>query len=153
MKKETLNKIKRTLSNFAIIFTIVFALLIIVLTSISQFVYGDLRFVRELVVVLVSSFIISVFITLILKINRISLALQVVLIYSILALFIVLVGYLLYIYDFYYNTKLMIFTIGFLLLGLIIITLVFESLRKKANKYLNDNLKQYKERDNYEKNN
>ena len=83
----------------------------------------------------------------ILKINVIPVLVQVLVVYLILAINILTVGYFTYIYDFYYNSKLVIATLITLAIGLGIIILVFYFLQRRSNKSLNDNLKHFKERD------
>ena len=109
MEKRSFKKLKKFCLQFLIIFAIVFASTIILLSTISQFVYE--------------------------------------VVYLILAINILTVGYFTYIYDFYYNSKLVIATLITLAIGLGIIILVFYFLQRRSNKSLNDNLKHFKERD------
>ena len=140
---------KRSFKNlqFLIIFAIVFASTIILLSTISQFVYEDMRFVRELIISLIGSLVTSMVLYFILKINVIPVLVQVLVVYLILAINILTVGYFTYIYDFYYNSKLVIATLITLAIGLGIIILLFYFLQRRSNKSLNDNLKHFKERD------
>ena len=119
----------------------------ILLSTISQFVYEDMRFVRELIISLIGSLVTSMVLYFILKINVIPVLVQVLVVYLILAINILTVGYFTYIYDFYYNSKLVIATLITLAIGLGIIILLFYFLQRRSNKSLNDNLKHFKERD------
>lgn len=147
MEKRSFKKLKKFCLQFLIIFAIVFASTIILLSTISQFVYEDMRFVRELIISLIGSLVTSMVLYFILKINVIPVLVQVLVVYLILAINILTVGYLTYIYDFYYNSKLVIATLITLAIGLGIIILVFYFLQRRSNKSLNDNLKHFKERD------
>lgn len=147
MEKRSFKKLKKFCLQFLIIFAIVFASTIILLSTISQFVYEDMRFVRELIISLIGSLVTSMVLYFILKINVIPVLVQVIVVYLILAINILTVGYFTYIYDFYYNSKLVIATLITLAIGLGIIILVFYFLQRRSNKSLNDNLKHFKERD------
>lgn len=147
MGKRSFKKLKKFCLQFLIIFAIVFASTIILLSTISQFVYEDMRFVRELIISLIGSLVTSMVLYFILKINVIPVLVQVLVVYLILAINILTVGYFSYIYDFYYNSKLVIATLITLAIGLGIIILVFYFLQRRSNKSLNDNLKHFKERD------
>lgn len=151
MEKRSFKKLKKFCLQFLIIFAIVFASTIILLSTISQFVYEDMRFVRELIISLIGSLVTSMVLYFILKINVIPVLVQVLVVYLILAINILTVGYFTYIYDFYYNSKLVIATLITLAIGLGIIILVFYFLQRRSNKSLNDNLKHFKERDRDEK--
>lgn len=147
MEKRSFKKLKKFCLQFLIIFAIVFASTIILLSTISQFVYEDMRFVRELIISLIGSLVTSMVLYFILKINVIPVLVQVLVVYLILAIKILTVGYFTYIYDFYYNSKLVIATLITLAIGLGIIILLFYFLQRRSNKSLNDNLKHFKERD------
>ena len=147
MEKRSFKKLKKFCLQFLIIFAIVFASTIILLSTISQYVYEDMRFVRELIISLIGSLVTSMVLYFILKINVIPVLVQVLVVYLILAINILTVGYFTYIYDFYYNSKLVIATLITLAIGLGIIILVFYFLQRRSNKSLNDNLKHFKERD------
>ncbi len=147
MEKRSFKKLKKFCLQFLIIFAIVFASTIILLSTISQFVYEDMRFVRELIISLIGSLVTSMVLYFILKINVIPVLVQVLVVYLILATNILTVGYFTYIYDFYYNSKLVIATLITLAIGLGIIILLFYFLQRRSNKSLNDNLKHFKERD------
>lgn len=147
MEKRSFKKLKKFCLQFLIIFAIVFASTIILLSTISQFVYEDMRFVRELIISLIGSLVTSMVLYFILKINVIPVLVQVLVVYLILAINILTVGYFTYIYDFYYNSKLAIATLITLAIGLGIIILLFYFLQRRSNKSLNDNLKHFKERD------
>lgn len=147
MEKRSFKKLKKFCLQFLIIFAIVFASTIILLSTISQFVYEDMRFVRELIISLIGSLVTSMVLYFILKINVIPVLVQVLVVYLIFAINILTVGYFTYIYDFYYNSKLVIATLITLAIGLGIIILVFYFLQRRSNKSLNDNLKHFKERD------
>lgn len=147
MEKRSFKKLKKFCLQFLIIFAIVFASTIILLSTISQFVYEDMRFVRELIISLIGSLVTSMVLYFILKINVIPVLVQVLVVYLILAINILTVGYFTYIYDFYYNSKLVIATLITLAIGLGIIILVFYFLQRRSNKSLNDNIKHFKERD------
>lgn len=147
MGKRSFKKLKKFCLQFLIIFAIVFASTIILLSTISQFVYEDMRFVRELIISLIGSLVTSMVLYFILKINVIPVLVQILVVYLILAINILTVGYFTYIYDFYYNSKLVIATLITLAIGLGIIILVFYFLQRRSNKSLNDNLKHFKERD------
>lgn len=147
MEKRSFKKLKKFCLQFLIIFAIVFASTIILLSTISQFVYEDMRFVRELIISLIGSLVTSMVLYFILKINVIPVLVQVLVVYLILAINILTVGYFTYIYDFYYNSKLVIATLITLAIGLGIIILVFYFLQRRSNKSLNDNLKHFRERD------
>ena len=110
MEKRSFKKLKKFCLQFLIIFAIVFASTIILLSTISQFVYEDMRFVRELIISLIGSLVTSMVLYFILKINVIPVLVQVLVVYLILAINILTVGYFTYIYDFYYNSKLVIAT-------------------------------------------
>lgn len=147
MEKRSFKKLKKFCLQFLIIFAIVFASTIILLSTISQFVYEDMRFVRELIISLIGSLVTSMVLYFILKINVIPVLVQVLVVYLIPAINILTVGYFTYIYDFYYNSKLVIATLITLAIGLGIIILLFYFLQRRSNKSLNDNLKHFKERD------
>lgn len=147
MEKRSFKKLKKFCLQFLIIFAIVFASTIILLSTISQFVYEDMRFVRELIISLIGSLVTSMVLYFILKIKVIPVLVQVLVVYLILAINILTVGYFTYIYDFYYNSKLVIATLITLAIGLGIIILLFYFLQRRSNKSLNDNLKHFKERD------
>lgn len=147
MEKRSFKKLKKFCLQFLIIFAIVFASTIILLSTISQFVYEDMRFVRELIISLIGSLVTSMVLYFILKINVMPVLVQVLVVYLILAINILTVGYFTYIYDFYYNSKLVIATLITLAIGLGIIILLFYFLQRRSNKSLNDNLKHFKERD------
>lgn len=136
MEKRSFKKLKKFCLQFLIIFAIVFASTIILLSTISQFVYEDMRFVRELIISLIGSLVTSMVLYFILKINVIPVLVQVLVVYLILAINILTVGYFTYIYDFYYNSKLVIATLITLAIGLGIIILVFYFLQRRSNKSL-----------------
>lgn len=136
MEKRSFKKLKKFCLQFLIIFAIVFASTIILLSTISQFVYEDMRFVRELIISLIGSLVTSMVLYFILKINVIPVLVQVLVVYLILAINILTVGYFTYIYDFYYNSKLVIATLITLAIGLGIIILLFYFLQRRSNKSL-----------------
>mgnify|MGYP000658350245 CR=1 FL=1 len=70
MEKRSFKKLKKFCLQFLIIFAIVFASTIILLSTISQFVYEDMRFVRELIISLIGSLVTSMVLYFILKINK-----------------------------------------------------------------------------------
>ena len=72
---------------------------------------------------------------------------QAIVVYAILSLVVLVGGYFLYIYDFFVNAKLLFSTIGFLALGLVIISVIAIVTHKKSNDSLNADLKKFKERD------
>lgn len=144
--KKKLN-FKKTLTNFVVISGILFALFMIIFSSISQFVYKNINFAGNFLIVLIVSVITSILLLLIFKINRISTVLQVIIVYLLLSVIVLITGYSLFIYDLIYNLRLLICTVACLVSGLIIISLAFAISYKRNDKSLNANLKNFKERD------
>lgn len=146
MKKKMVN-LKKYIINFVIMAAILFALCTIIFGSIVQFVYKDVRFMKELVIIAASSLVGSVVLLAFFRINKISVLVQAIVVYSILSVVVLVGGYFLYIYDFFVNAKLIFSTIGFLALGLVIISIIAIVTHKKSNDSLNADLKKFKERD------
>lgn len=144
MKKIYITKL---LTNFLINFASVFAILIIITCSISEYIYSDMILLKDIIIIGIFSFISSIILMLIFKINKIGVVTQYLLVYCFLSIIILLLGYFLYIYDFVYNFKLLITTIVCMIFGLITILVYGYLKNKKVNKSLNANLKNFKERD------
>lgn len=145
MKKKF--NIKKSLINFMITAGLIFTLLTIIFSSISQYVFKNITFAQHFLLILVVSAISSILLLLIFKINKISTVLQVIFVYLFLSVVVLLVGYFLYIYDFIYNYRLLISTAACLIGGLAIISIVFAISYKRNDKSLNANLKSFKERE------
>lgn len=144
--KKFLKKILKYILNFAAIFAILFTMSIIIFTSISQYVYENVGFIRELLTIACVCAGMSVVIVVFLQINRITPLVQLILIYCFVFVVIFIMGYFLYIYDFHNNTRLLISTIAFFMIGLICIITIQLIVSKKNDASLNANLKQFKER-------
>lgn len=120
---------------------------VIVFTVISQYMYEDVSFIRELIVIAGICAAMSIIIVLFLQINNISPLFQTMIIYCFVFLVVFAMGYILYIYDIYNNAKLFISTIIFFIIGLLCIIVIQMIVSKKSDDSLNANLKQFKERD------
>lgn len=138
---------KRNLLNLLIIFVTIFALFTINFAGISEVVFNSNEFSNNLGIILLVSFISSIIALLLTKINNISLAVQVIIIYSFVSIVFILLGFILYIYDYEYNTSLFIATTISLITGLIIVCLFIIIKSKLIDKSLNLNLQHFKERD------
>lgn len=144
--KKFLKKILKYILNFAAIFAILFTMSIIIFTAISQYVYENVGFLRELLTIACVCAIMSIIIVVFLQINRISQLVQLMFIYCFVFIVIFIMGYCLYIYDFHNNSRLLISTIIFFMIGLISIVTIQLIVSKKNDDSLNANLKQFKER-------
>lgn len=147
MKRKKKLHMKKHITNYFIIFLTIFAIITIIFATISEYIYQDTGFAKNLlilgIVCALASFLLLVFF----RINNITIVVQVIIVYLFLSFIILIVGYYLYIYDFVYNVKLFISTIISLLIGLIIIILISIIRVKNSNDSLNKNLKNFKERD------
>lgn len=144
--KKFLKKLSKYILNFASIFAILFTMSIIIFTAISQYVYENVGFLRELLTIAFVCGIMAIVIVAFLQINRISQLVQLIIIYCFSFVVIFIMGYSLYIYDFYNNSRLLISTIIFFMIGLVCITTIQLISSKKNDDFLNANLKQFKER-------
>lgn len=144
MKKFNL---KRNLINYLVIFAAIFALLTINFAAISEFVFNDNAFTNNLIIIAIASIISSFIVLLLTKINNITIVLQVIIIYMFLSIVVILLGFILYIYDHQYNLNLLIMTIVSLITGLVLVCLIITFRSKRVDKSLNANLKNFKERD------
>lgn len=145
MKKKF--NLKKTITNFFITSGTVFAILMIIFSSVSQYVYKNNTFAQYFLAILVISVVVSIILMLVFMINRISVVTQAIIIYSILGVVVLVVGYVFYIFDFIYNYRLLISTAVFLVLGLVLLSLRILYNYKKLDNTLNANLKYFKERD------
>ena len=146
MEKNRIN-FSKLVTNFLINFASVFAILIIIICSISEYIYSDMILLKDIVTIGVFSFISSIIFMLIFSLNKIGVVTQYLLVYCFLSLVILLLGYFLYIYDFVYNSKLLFVTIICMIVGLIGILVYGYLKNKKVDNSLNANLKNFKERD------
>lgn len=144
--KKILKKIQKYILNFAAIFAILFTMSIIIFTANSQYVYENVGFLRELLTIVCVCAAMALIIVIFLQINRISQLVQLIIIYCFSFVVIFIMGYFLYIYDFYNNSRLLISTIIFFVIGLVCIIAIQIIVSKKNNDSLNANLKQFKER-------
>lgn len=144
--KKKMKKISKYILNFAAIFAILFTMSIIIFTSISQYVYENVGFLRELLTIVCVCVGMAIVIVIFLQINRISQLVQLIIIYCFSFIVIFVMGYFLYMYDFYNNFRLLLSTIIFFIIGLICIITVQIIVSKKNNDSLNAELKQFKER-------
>ena len=140
-------RIKKLFTNFLITFASVFATLIIIICSISEYIFSDMILLKDLILIGIVSLISSVIILLIFKLNKINVVFQYILVYSFLSFVIILLGYLLYIYDLEYNLGLLISILVCLIIGLVFIVVYCSVKNKIVNNSLNANLKNFKERD------
>ena len=79
--------IKKLFTNFLITFASVFATLIIIICSISEYIFSDMILLKDLILIGIVSLISSVIIMLIFKLNKINVVLQYILVYSFLSIF------------------------------------------------------------------
>ncbi len=145
--KKTFMKLSKFITSFFAIFAIIFTMSTIIFAATSQYVYESVGFFKELLVITGISAAMSIIIVLFLQINKISVILQVIIIYCFVFWVIFVMGYFLYIYDFYNNERLLISTLVFFVIGLICMIVIQTIYHKKSNDSLNANLKQFKERD------
>lgn len=145
--KKIFKKTCRCIVSFLAIFAILFTMSVIVFTVVSQYMYEDVSFIRELIVIAGICAAMSIIIVLFLQINNISPLFQTMIIYCFVFLVVFAMGYILYIYDIYNNAKLFISTIIFFIIGLLCILVIQMIVSKKSDDSLNANLKQFKERD------
>ncbi len=103
--KKTLMKLSKFITSFFAIFAILFTMSTIIFTATSQYVYESVGVFKELLVIVGISAAMSIIIVLFLQINKISVILQAIIIYCFVFLVIFVMGYFLYIYDFYNNEK------------------------------------------------
>lgn len=150
MKNEKVEFIKRSFLTFMINFVIIYTLSIVIFATIYKSVYDDKNFIHELLIISIGSLISSFILTNLLRIDRISILFQAVLVFITISLNVLFTGYFLVVYDFHYNIKLPIVTLIALVLGLIGQVVVFDYTNKKTNIALNDKLQHFKEKDNYE---
>lgn len=120
---------------------------VIVFTVVSQYMYEDVSFIRELIIIAGICAAMSIIIVLFLQINNISPLFQTMIIYCFVFLVVFAMGYILYIYDIYNNARLFISTIIFFIIGLLCIIVIQMIVSKKSDDSLNADLKQFKERD------
>lgn len=145
--KKVLKKLSRFIVSFFAIFAILFTISIIIFAAISQYVYEDVSFIRELIAITGICAAMSIVISIFLQINKISPLFQIILIYCFVFLVIFVMGYVLYIYDFYNNVRLFLSTTIFFIIGLLCIIIIQMIVSKKNDDSLNADLKQFKERD------
>ncbi len=136
------------LTNFLVMFVTIFTLMTIIFATINEYVYKDFISSIDLLIIGGVSLIVSILLLLLLRINNISIVLQVIMVYTILALVVLLIGYfVVFVYDVTHNYKLFVATTIFLVLGLIFIIIFFVIRSKMIDRSLNNNLKHFKERD------
>lgn len=145
--KKFFKKICRFIVSFLAIFAILFTMSVIVFTVVSQYMYEDVSFIRELIIIAGICAAMSIIIVLFLQINNISPLFQTMIIYCFVFLVVFAMGYILYIYDIYNNARLFISTIIFFIIGLLCIIVIQMIVSKKSDDSLNADLKQFKERD------
>lgn len=148
-KKEKLRNDKKTISflfNLLVIFTINFTLMLCAYISISMFVFEqfNLHFFYILII-FVASLVSSIAITLFIRINKISLILQVLVIYSIFAIMMIIV---LSIFEQYILQHQQFFFVMFIssFLGLLVVIAVLLLMKLREEKDLNSELEKYKGR-------
>lgn len=139
---------KKFFTNLLITFATIFTSLILIFSIISEFVYNNMNFLSNFILVSIVSFISSCILMFLFRLQRISVVLQVFIVYIFISLIVIILGYYLFIYDFIYNSRLLFATFFILLIGAFLLSLIFFVKNKKNNKSLNANLKQFKERDN-----
>ncbi len=147
MKQKKKLPIKSLVTNYFVMTLTIFAIITIIFASISEYIYQDISFGKNLIIFAIISSVASLFLLGFLQINKISIVVQVIVIYLFLSAIILITGYLLYFYDLIYNVKLFIATIMFLVIGLVIIVLISVLRVKISNASLNKYLKNFKERD------
>ncbi len=147
MNSEKKSKlILKLFMNFIIIMAIIFTLFVIVFSSFSEYSIGLSNFGREIAIYSVASVITSILLIVIFTMKKISVPVQTIIVYSLLAIVFLTVGYLTYIFDFASNARLFIATIVAFIIGGITITLVSYIRSNKNNNTLNNYLKRFKER-------
>ena len=148
MNKEIKSKlVLKLFMNFIIIMAVVFTLLVIIFSSFSEYSLGGVDLGREIGIYSAASIIASILLILVFLSKRIPISLQAILVYSVLALTFLVVGYLIYVFDFSYNKRVFISTIVSFVLGGVIIFWITHVRASKDNNTLNSYLKRFKERD------
>lgn len=147
MRKDNFN-VKKFFTNCLITFASIFTCLILVFSVVSEFIYSNYLYLKDLIVISVVSIVSSLILMLFFRIKKITIVTQVLIVYSFFAIIIVGLGYYMFIYDFVYNIKLLLSTILVLILGAVLLGIFFFVKIKRSNKSLNDHLQSFKERDN-----
>lgn len=147
MKNKKILKLRNALIKLIIHFTTVFSMLTVLFIGISSLI-GGIEFSNIIIwiLILAISLIESVVFYFIFKIDRMSLFVQITIVYFIFTLFLYILGYLLRIFN-RSDIKFVLITFGMVLVGYIVISLILLFKNKRENDRLNKELKKFKERD------
>lgn len=147
MKNKKILKLRNALIKLLIHFTTVFSMLTVLFIGISSLI-GGIEFSNIIIWILIVaiSLIESIVFYFIFKIDRMSLFVQITVIYFIFTLFLYILGYLLRIFN-RNDIKFVLITFGMVLVGYIVISLILLFKNKRENDRLNKELKKFKERD------
>lgn len=147
MKNKKILKLRNALIKLLIHFTTVFSMLTVLFIGISSLI-GGIEFSNIIIwiLILAISLIESVVFYFIFKIDRMSLFVQITIVYFIFTLFLYILGYLLRIFN-RSDIKFVLITFGMVLVGYIVISLILLFKNKRENDRLNKELKKFKERD------
>ena len=85
MEKNRIN-FSKLVTNFLINFASVFAILIIIICSISEYIYSDMILLKDIVTIGVFSFVSSIIFMLIFSLNKIGVVTQYLLVYCFLSI-------------------------------------------------------------------
>ena len=123
--------ILKFIANYLIILISIFALITIIFAGLLEFINRSVLSGKDLLIFFIVSAVASILFSIVFKLNNISIVLQAIIIYFLLSLIVVLVGYyVLYIYDIGHNYKLFISTIIFIIVGLVFLILFLLSYEK-----------------------
>ncbi len=148
MKNKRMLKLRNALIKILIHFTTIFSMLTVAFIGISSLIGGvDFGNIIIWLMIFIISLIEAIVLFFIFKIDKMTLFIQITVVYFTFTLFLYLLGYLLRIFN-TYDIKFVLITFGMVFVGYIFISLIILFKNKRENDRLNKELKKFKERDN-----
>lgn len=147
MQNKKTIKLRNALIKILIHFTTVFSMLTVAFIGISSLIGGiDFSNIIIWILIIAISLLEAITFYFVFKIDKMSLFVQITVVYSIFVFFLYLLGFLLRIFH-RNDIKFVLITLGMVLVGYIVISLILLFKNKRENDRLNHELKKFKERD------
>lgn len=148
MKNKRILKLRNALIKILIHFTTIFSMLTVAFIGISSLIGGvDFGNIIIWLMIFIISLIEAIVLFFIFKIDKMTLFIQITVVYFTFTVFLYILGYLLRIFNMN-DIKFVLITLGMVFVGYIIISLIILFKNKKENDRLNKELRKFKERDN-----
>lgn len=147
MQKKKNIKLRNALIKILIHFTTIFTMLTVAFIGISSLIGGvDFGNIIIWILIIAISLLEAIVFYFVFKIDRMSVFVQISVVYSIFIFFLYLLGFLLRIFN-RSDLKFVLITLGMVVVGYIVISLILLFKNKRESDRLNKDLKKFKERD------